>query len=139
MLGNRQVREERLLGLAGVVVHWRPLENPAPADVDSDGNAIWVYEIVVQNPGKFAIDRVQVRWVFPIPVQHLRHDGSSESEPKSELILGATAVLPGGGSRPWKRRLRMKYDGRHRLDETYAEVSFYDINGQQRVNRWPRA
>jgi hypothetical protein len=132
LLGNRQAREDRRLGLEGVVVSWRVVE--APAAAEKDGSAVWIYEVTVTNPGKFAIDRVDIDWVFPCPVQRLRYDGSADA-PGHELRL-TTPVLPGGGQSTWRRTVRMDFS-ESRAD-TYAEVSFNDILGQQRRNRWPR-
>jgi hypothetical protein len=132
LLGNRQVREDRRLGLEGVVVSWRVVE--APAAAEKDGSAVWTYEVTVTNPGKFAIDRVAIDWVFPGPVQRLRYDGSADA-PSHELRL-STPVLPGGGQCMWRRTVRMDFV-ESRAD-TYAEVSFNDILGRQRQNRWPR-
>jgi hypothetical protein len=132
LLGNRQAREDRRLGLEGVVVSWRALQ--APASAEHDGSAVWTYEITLTNPGKFAIDHVNVTWVFPCPVQRLRYDGGADA-PSRDLRL-ATPVLPGGGTSTWKRSLRISFD--QNLASTYAAVAFNDIHGQQRTNRWPR-
>ena len=115
------------------MVSWRATE--APAAADNDGTAVWTYELTVTNPGRFAIDQVHVAWVFPSPVQRLRYNGDVDA-PNRELQL-STPVLAGGGDRQWRRSLRMDFAAS--LDDTYAEVTFNDIQGKRRTNRWPRA
>jgi hypothetical protein len=134
LIVNQQAREERQLGVKGVVVSWRAAE--APALADHDGTAVWRYEIVVANPGRFPIDHVEIRWTFPRHVQRLRYTG--DADPPTDHLLLNTPVLPGGAQHAWSRTLRMNFADTASLTSTYAEVTFYDISGQRRTNRWPR-
>jgi hypothetical protein len=135
MLGNRQAREDRLLGLKGVVAYWRPLS--APAAPGSGGTAVWKYKITVANPGRFPIDHVKVAWTFACPVERVRSNGGFD-EPTFVIPLGLP-VLPGGGEHTWDRTLRIDFaQATELLPATYAEVTFHDIGGTVRANRWPR-
>jgi hypothetical protein len=135
MQGNRQARQERRLGLMGVVVYWRP--DFAPHVADGDGSAVWRYMITVANPGKFPIDNVAVTWTFAFPVQRVRSDG--QLDPATEEIPLSIPVLPGGGEHTWNRTLRMNFAEASRLlPHTHAKVAFNDIKGTARENRWPR-
>lgn len=134
--GNKQVRDDRRLGLEGVVVYWRP--SYAPAAAEPDGTATWKYNITVTNPGRFAIDHIHVSWIFAFNVQRLRSNGGLDAATnKLDVTL---PVLPGGAEHTWERTLRMSFaEATARLPETYAQVSFHDLSGVQRHNRWPRA
>jgi hypothetical protein len=132
---NQQAREDRRVVLDGVAVSWRPVE--APSQVErTDGTSKWVYELVLINPGRLPIDDVHIRWKFPCEVARLRHDGLVDL-PTDTLILSAPVVV-GGGERPWRRHVLIDYSRRHDLVETFAEVTFNDIHGRRRTNRWPR-
>ncbi|MFI5912443.1 hypothetical protein [Dactylosporangium sp. NPDC051541] len=131
---NRQARYERRISYDGVVVTWHPIE--APHRPWTDGNARWTYEITVNNPGRLPIDHIDVRWVFPCPVRRLHSSGILD-EPSPKLTL-VTPVLAGGGARSWTRQVQMPFDNRHLLAETYAEVTYVDIDGKPHRNRWPR-
>jgi hypothetical protein len=118
-----------------VVVSWRAVE--APDHPGADGLADWVYEVTAQNPGRLPIDHVQVLWWFGAPVQRVHYSGRVEEA--SDRLSLATPVLAGGESRPWRRRIRFYYDGRDAvLHPMYAEITFTNIDGRQRTNRWPR-
>jgi hypothetical protein len=133
---NRQARYDRRVAETGVVVSWRAVE--APDRAGDDGLADWVYEVTAQNPGRLPIDHVQVWWCFGAPVQRITYSGRTE-EPTRRLSL-ATPVLAGGESRQWRRRLRFAYaDHDTVLHPMYAEISFTNIDGRDRTNRWPRA
>jgi hypothetical protein len=97
---------------------------------------MWTYEITVDNPGRFPIDHVEIRWVFPCPVRRVHYTGQVDY-PCTELGL-STPVLAGGNQRRWTRWLRINFDQAKTLPQTYAEVTFYDIERRQRTNRWPR-
>jgi hypothetical protein len=133
---NRQFRYERRVVVDGVAVSWRPVEAPSRAERD-DGTSKWVYEVMLVNPGRLPIDDVQIRWTFPCGVVRVRHDGILD-EPTTVLMLSAP-VLVGGGQRSWRRHLLIDYSRKHDLIETYADVTFNDIDGLRRSNRWPRA
>jgi hypothetical protein len=134
LLGNQQVKEDRRLGIDGVVVSWRA--TGAPAAADDNGFADWTYEVTVGNPGRLPIDHVEIRWIFPCLVRRLHYNGASDP-PSTELHLG-TPVLPGGDRRQWTRWLRINFEEATALPATYAEVTFTDIEGRRRTNRWPR-
>jgi hypothetical protein len=133
---NRQARHDRRVVLEGVAVSWRPVESPSHVERD-DGTSKWLYELVLVNPGRLPIDDVHVRWTFPCNVVRLRHDGVIDP-PTDTLTLSAPVVV-GGGQRSWRRHLLIPYRDRHELIETFAEVTFNDIDGHRRTNRWPRA
>jgi hypothetical protein len=132
---NRQARHDRRVVLDGVAVSWRPVEAPSQAE-RADGMSKWLYELVLVNPGRLPIDDVQIRWTFPCHVVRLRHDGISDS-PTATLTLSVPVVV-GGGERTWRRNLLIDYGKKHDLFRTYAEVTFNDIDGRRRTNRWPR-
>ena len=133
--GNRQAREDRRLGLDGVVVYWRPTS--APAAASADGTAIWKYAITIANPGKFAIDHVSVQWTFDCDVQRVRSNGSLD--PSTRQLALTLPVLPGGGDHTWDRTLRINFaDATATLPATSAHVQFRDLTGVERENRWPR-
>jgi hypothetical protein len=132
---NRQARHDRRVVLEGVAVAWRPAEAPSQVERD-DGTSTWLYELVLVNPGRLPIDDVHIRWKFPCDVVRLRHDGVIDS-PTDTLVLSAPVVV-GGGERSWRRHLLIPYRDRHALSGTFAEVTFNDIDGCRRTNRWPR-
>jgi hypothetical protein len=132
---NRQARYDRRVAETGVVVSWRPVE--APDHAGEDGLADWVYEITAQNPGRLPIDHVHIWWCLGGPVRRVRYTGRVE-EPSDRHSL-ATPVLPGGESRQWRRRVRFPFDDRDAiLHPMYAEITFTNIDGRERTNRWPR-
>lgn len=132
---NRQARTDRRVVLDGVAVSWRPVE--APSQVErSDGTSKWLYELVLVNPGRLPIDDVHIQWVFPCDVRRLRHGGIVDA-PTETLTLSAPVVV-GGGDRTWRRHLLIEYANKHDLSAAYAEVTFNDIDGRRRTNRWPR-
>ena len=132
---NRQARYDRRVAETGVVVSWRAVE--APDQPGPDGLADWVYEVTAQNPGRLPIDNIQVWWCFGAPVQRVTYSGTVEP-PTERLSLG-TPVLAGGESRQWRRRLRFAHDNHDAvLHPLYAEITFTNIDGVQRTNRWPR-
>jgi len=132
---NRQARHDRRVVLDGVAVAWRPVEAPSHAE-RPDGTSKWVYELVLVNPGRLPIDDVHVRWKFPCDIVRLRHDGILDP-PTDTLTLSAPVVV-GGGERTWRRHLIIDYHHKHDLIGIYAEVTFNDIDGRRRTNRWPR-
>jgi hypothetical protein len=89
------------------------------------------------NPGRLPIDDVHVHWMFPCDVVRVRHDGIAD-DPTNVLTLSAP-VLVGGGKRAWRRHLLIDYSCKDRLSEIYADVTFNDIEGHRRTNRWPRS
>jgi hypothetical protein len=132
---NRQARYDRRVAETGVVVSWRAVE--APDLPGADGLADWVYEVTAQNPGRLPIDHVEVSWWFGAPVRRVPYTGRVEEA--SDRLTLATPVLAGGESRPWRRRIRFPYDARDAvLHPMYAEITFTNIDGRQRTNRWPR-
>jgi hypothetical protein len=132
---NRQARDDRRVVLEGVAVSWRPIEAPSRPE-EPDGTSTWRYEVMLTNPGRLPIDDIQVKWVFPMPVVRKRH-GDVREPAKPELVL-SSPVLPGGGQRTWNRWLLIPFADRQSLASTYAEVTFTDMNGVRRTNRWPR-
>jgi hypothetical protein len=132
---NRQARHDRRVVLDGVAVSWRPVEAPSRQERE-DGKSKWVYEVVLANPGRLPIDDVRIRWRFPCEVVRLRHGGITDP-PRHTLTLLAPVVI-GGGERTWRRHLLIDYTQKNDLIETYAEVTFNDVDGHERTNRWPR-
>ncbi|MDR7274846.1 hypothetical protein [Catenuloplanes atrovinosus] len=133
---NQQARHDRRVVIDGVAVSWRPVEAPSRAE-EPDGTSAWLYEVVLVNPGNLPIDDVHVHWTFPCPVVRVRRGGVRDA-PTGTLVLSAPVVV-GGGTRTWQRRVRFDYGYKERLIEVYAEVTFNDIEGRRRTNRWPRA
>ncbi|MEV0134851.1 hypothetical protein AB0H83_41140 [Dactylosporangium sp. NPDC050688] len=133
---NRQARHDRRVMLDGVAVSWRPVEAPSRVE-RADGTSKWLYEIVLVNPGRLPIDDVHVRLQFPCDVLRLRHDGVMDS--RTDTLTLSAPVVVGGGERTWRRHLLIDYSKKGDLITTYAEVSFNDIDGRRRTNRWPRA
>lgn len=132
---NRQAREDRRVVLEGVAVSWRPVEAPSAAE-ELDGRSTWRYEVMLTNPGRLPIDDIHIRWVFPVPVIRKRH--GDVREPPNDVLVLSSPVLPGGAQRSWNRWLLIPFDSRPDLADTYAEVTFTDMNGVRRTNRWPR-
>jgi hypothetical protein len=133
---NRQARYDRRVAETGVVVSWRTVEAPNQASTDGDGD--WLFELTAQNPGRLPIDHVQIWWCFGGLVRRVHYDGRID-EPTNRLSLG-TQVLAGGESRPWRRKIRLPYEARDTiLHPMYADITFTNIDGHQRTNRWPRA
>ncbi|WP_155387624.1 hypothetical protein [Catellatospora paridis] len=133
---NRQARYDRRVAETGVVVSWRAVE--APDRGGDDGLAYWVYEVTAQNPGRLPIDHVKILWSFGAPVRRVHNTGRID-DPALHLAL-VTPVLAGGESRQWRRRIRFTYaDQDAVLHPMYAEITFMNIDGQIRTNRWPRA
>ena len=132
---NRQAAHERDVSLKGVVVSWVALE--APDHGDGEGQAEWLYEFEVHNPGRLPIDDVLVRCTLPHPVRRVRYSGRLGDA--TETLTLRTPVIAGGGRRTWKRRLRKDFANATDLKQTFAEVSFVDVDGAPRVNRWPRS
>lgn len=133
---NRQARHDRRVVLDGVAVSWRPIEAPSHQE-RKDGTSKWVYEVILANPGRLPIEDVRIRWKFPCEVVRLRHDGVSDSPTDTLTLL--SPVIIGGGERTWRRHLLIDYAQKANLIETYAEVTFNDIDGRAQTNRWPRA
>lgn len=135
LLLNRQAGHDRRVVLDGVAVSWRPVESPSRRERE-DGKSSWLYEVVVANPGRLPIDDVRIRWRFPCEIIRLRHDGITDP-PTDTLTLLAPVVI-GGGERTWRRRLLIDYAQKNTLINIYAEVTFNDVDGHERTNRWPR-
>jgi hypothetical protein len=132
---NRQARYDRRVAETGVVVSWRAVE--APNHAGPDGQADWLYEVTAHNPGRLPIDHVQIWWCLGGPVRRVHVNGHVD-EPSDRLSLG-TPVLTGGEARPWRRKIRLPYEARDAvLHHMYAEITFTNIDGRQRTNRWPR-
>jgi hypothetical protein len=132
---NRQARHDRRIVIDGVAVSWRPVEAPSRAE-RSDGTSKWLYELVLVNPGRLPIDDVHIHWTFPCEVVRVRHDGIIDNPTKTLRL--STPVLVGGGQRSWRRTLLIDYACEERLIEVHATVTFNDIEGRRRTNRWPR-
>ncbi len=132
---NRQARHDRRVVLDGVAVSWRPVEAPSHQE-HKDGTSTWVYEVVLANPGRLPIDDVRIRWTFPCNVVRLRTGGVTD--PPTDTLTLLAPVVVGGGERTWRRHLLIDYAQKPHLIETYAKVTFNDVDGHERTNRWPR-
>ena len=133
---NRQARYERRVAERGVVVSWRAVE--APDHAEQDGTAVWLYEVMANNPGRLPIDNVEVTWYLGAPVQRVNYSGR-EDEAKTELTFG-TPVLAGGEVRQWRRRLRFPYEDRDVvLHPAKATITFTTMDGRRMTNTWPRS
>jgi len=135
MVMNRAAAMERRVAREGVVVSWRPIE--APRKAESDGNAVWLYEVRVHNPGRLPVDDVRVDWHFQCAVQRRR---AGVLEPPTKQLRLVTPVLPGGDGRRWERRLVINFaEAEAALPGTFAKVHFVDIEGRAQTNWWPRS
>lgn len=135
-----QDRHKRQVELEGVAVSWQPPEVPRTAH-DACGRATWEYEFTAYNPGDLPISDVQVEIHFAIPVVRIRYDGHLD-EPSQVIVLEATPVLAGHGSRTWHRRLVMNYEAAQGpLRRTKAVISFIapddDVHNRH-MNYWPK-
>ena len=134
---RRQDRHKRQVEIDGVAVSWRPPEVPRTAH-DAHGQATWEYEFAAYNPGGLPISDVRVEIHFVIPVVRIRYDGHLD-EPTKVIVLEATPVLAGHGTRTWRRRLVMNYeDSRSALRQTKAVISFIDPENAHHINYWPK-
>lgn len=140
---NRESRERsqeeaqryHRLSREGVAASWRAPRVPKSAG--NDGRALWEYRFDVQNPGRLPITDVRVKIEFALDVQRVHHDGHTGSSTRT-LHLD-TAVIVGGGSRSWDRKLRMDYgEARHALRKTRTTVTFIDEDGHEFATVWPR-
>lgn len=131
---RRQHEQDLRIAYDGVAVSWQALE--APARAEADGTAQWLYEIAVHNPGKLPIQNAQIKLTFPCNVVRIRHDGSTGR--LTRTLSMNHPVLAGGERRTWRRRLRIPFEARRSLKETYARVEFCDVDSAQHSNQWPR-
>ena len=99
-LTRRDALAEQRLAIEGVAVSWEARE--APNHAEPDGLAEWLYEIRVNNPGRFPIDNVSVRMYLPIPVRRVRYSGRRGDE--TTRLRFDHPVLAGGARRAWKRK-----------------------------------
>lgn len=129
-------KKERGLGVDGVCVSWFPEYNPRPNELLKDGTAIWKYVISVYNPGRFPISQVEIDLHFTVDVRRVRGEHLDDVTTSIHLTQ---PVVAGGASRPWNRYLRIDYkEGRRRLHETVATVTFIDFDGREHTNEWPK-
>ncbi len=126
----RDRREARRVETEGVAVTWQPKIRPNHAD--ASGGAIWTYVVEAQNPGRLPIRNVTVVLKFPIEVRRAHYDDKLDPSVR-ELRLGAPALL-GGGSRTWRRKLRVPFASRGRLREIQGYITFTDADGVTRTN-----
>lgn len=133
-IANKQHAIEQRATYDGVAVSWQALK--APVRADADGTAQWLYEIAVHNPGKLPIQNVIIRLTLPCEVTRIHYD-RTDGQPTRTLTM-RHPVLAGGAHRTWRRRLRIQFDARHSLRNTFAHVEFRDVDGKQHSNRWPR-
>lgn len=131
---RRQWREERRIALQGVSVSWRA--ETAPDHADPGGDAEWVYKIKIQNPGKMPVDDILITLHLSPAVKRVHYSGRLGKP--THVLTFRQPVLPGGDYREWARRLRIRYDERSLLTETYAELKFRDVEMHRQLARWPR-
>lgn len=131
---HKDREEDHRVAREGVAVSWQPVL--APAREESDGTACWKYEIAVHNPGRLPIQDIEVRITFPCEVIRVHYDKSTD--PPTRTLTMNHPVLAGGERRAWNRVLRIQFDQRHSLTNTYATVGFRDVEGNSSTNRWPR-
>ena len=128
-LSTRDRRAARAAESDGVAVAWHPTIRPNHAD--PDGNAIWKYEIVAQNPGRLPIRAVEVTLHLPAEFKRLHYDGALESV--RDLILGEPVIL-GGARRTWHRTLVLPFAQADTLRHTTASIAFVTASGERHVN-----
>lgn len=132
----RQRRAERQLELEAISVMWRPTE--APYEAGPDGKALWKFEITLANPGRMPIDNVRCVITFDRPVER-RHWDHTFEHLGTRMELGQAVVL-GQSTRVWRRTVRADFGSGIRLDHLMsATVTFTDMNGEERTNKWPRS
>jgi hypothetical protein len=132
-------RHKRQVESEGVAVSLRPSEVPQGAQ-DARGRATWEYEFTAYNPGDLPISDVRVEIHFAIPVVRVRYERPPD-EPTKIIVLEATPVLTGHGSRTWHRSLEMKYkEAQGALRQTKAVISFIDPEEahKRHTNYWPK-
>lgn len=126
----RARRASQRAELDGVAVQWHPLVRPNHAE--ADGSAVWKYEITVHNPGHLPIRGVSVALTFPFDVRRIHHDATLDA-PTRTLRLHQSVIIA-GGTRTWRRSLRISFDDRNRLPEVTADVRFTPLRGPSRTN-----
>jgi len=135
----RHVRQRRVeddqLATDGVSVSWNPLS--APDRASRDGSAVWTYEVVAHNPGRFPISQVEVELTLPLPVRRVHSSGQLGEE--GTTLRMVQPVIRGGAERCWKRVLVMDFViAGDRLEKSEATISFVDVRGRRHTNHWPR-
>ncbi|WP_447925139.1 hypothetical protein [Georgenia muralis] len=128
--GRKERREGAEAELDGVAVAWHPRTRPNKAE--PDGAANWEYIIMVNNPGMLPIRDVRVLLRFPVHVRRLHYDGTLD-EPQLTLELRQPVII-GGGTRTWRRHLRIPFADAQHLHRTTADVVFTPLRGRPRTN-----
>lgn len=126
----RDRQETRRVETEGVAVTWQPKVRPSHAG--ASGRATWTYVVEAQNPGRLPIRNVTVVLKFPIEVQRVHYNDEVGASVR-ELELGAPALL-GGGSRTWRRKVRVPFEARGRLKEIQGYITFTDADGKTHTN-----
>lgn len=126
----RERRKARRVETEGVAVTWQPKVRPKQAH--ASGDATWTYVVEAQNPGRLPIRNVKVVLELPIAVRRA-HDDKEADPSVRQLRLGAPALL-GGGSRTWRRKVRIPFASRGRLKEIQGHITFTDADGVTRTN-----
>mgnify|MGYP003522422763 CR=1 FL=1 len=96
----------------------------------------WVFEFVVSNPSSLPIDNVSAVAHLGAPASRLLHTGRSE-DPTDSFSFEA-AVIPGGGTQSWRRRVLVELSDHSKVAAITGTVTFRDSEGKTRVNPWPR-
>lgn len=101
------------------------------------GLAAWEFEFVLSNPGRLPIDNIHCEVRFDREIARLHWDGLFD--PPSRTLILEQAVVTGGASRTWKRKLIAPWiDGVELGSQMRCEVTFTDVRGQRHANHWPR-
>lgn len=133
LLTRRELRKRDVDAFEGVNLSWRAVERPDPS---TGADQTWLIEFALANPGTLPIDRVVARATMGRPVRRLRHTGSLDP-PTTEFEF-RVAVLPGGGSTTWRRRVVAQRSDWPSVMDIHATVTFVDGEMKARQTRWPR-
>lgn len=128
---RREAERRREDELNGVAVSWRP---ETSRHIDAEGYVTWTYAILVQNPAAVPIRDVNVSLAFPCAVSRVHYDGASDP-PDRKLDVGA-AVVFGGVTEKWNRRIRFPAAERESLRHISGTVTFLDMRGLPHTNVW---
>jgi hypothetical protein len=133
-LARRQDQHNRRIATEGVSVSWQVVE--APDRPTGEGDAEWLYRIVIQNPGPLPVDEVTAIIKLADTVRRVRYTGRL-GEPTTDLTFRAP-VLSAGGQHEWKRRLQVPLAQGAPLKGAVAQLDYRDMEMRQRSTTWPR-
>lgn len=131
---RRELKRRDRHEVEGVNLSWKVQERPDPSG--PPGLQQWVFEFVVSNPSSLPIDNVRAVARLGAPASRLLHTGRSEDP--TESFSFKAAVIPGGGTQSWRRRVLVDLSDHSRVADIIGTVTFGDSEGKTRTNTWPR-